>query len=123
MNKKSDKILLINLISSEPANVGKALRMGRKFLAAGWDVTLFLNVDGVGVLDSKIGGALCPIAGKPLSVLLEGFLGEGGNGLAGAECLKLLGLDTDRLPARMGIAEFPLVEELLSRPGIRIMTW
>ena len=123
MNPSSDKNLLINLISGEAANVGKALRMGRKFLAAGWAVTLFLNVDGVGLLDSKLNSGLCPVAGKPLSKLLDGFLAEGGTGLAGAECLKLAGLDPDHVPEGMGIAEFALVEELLGRPGLRIMTW
>ncbi len=123
MNSKSEKSLLINLISSGPINVGKALRMGRKFMASGWEVTLFLNVDGVGVLDSKFGDKLCPVAGKPLSVLLEGFLADGGNGMVGAECLKLFSLDKEQLPKGMGIAEFPMVEELLSCPEIRIMTW
>ena len=55
MTRKSEKNLLINLISNQPSNIGKALRMGRKFLAAGWGVTLFLNVDGVGLLDPKSG--------------------------------------------------------------------
>ncbi len=123
MNLSSEKNLLINLISNEVANAGKALRMGRNFLTAGWDVTLFLNVDGVGLLDPVLGAELCPVAGKPLHVLLEGFLAEGGKGLAGAECLKLAGLETDGLPTGMGIAKFPLVEELLGRSGLRIMTW
>ena len=123
MNLKSDNNLLINLISREAANAGKALRMGRKFLAAGWEVTLFLNVDGIALVDPGLAEERCPVAGKPLSVLLDGFLAEGGKGLAGAECLKLAGVDKDRLPAGVGIAEFSLVEELLSRPGIRTMTW
>ena len=123
MSFSSEKDLLINLISSKPSNVGKALRMGRKFLGAGWDVTLFLNVDGVGLLDPVQGGELCPVAGKPLSALLEQFLAEGGKGLAGAECMKLAGMDTDGMPTGMDIAAFPLVEELIARPGIKIITW
>ncbi len=123
MSNESQKTLLINLISSGPNNVGKAMRMGRNFVAAGWSVNLFLSVDGVGVLDPKLSQELCPVAGKPLSVLLEGFLAEGGIGLVGAECLNLFGVDEDKLPAGMGIAKFPAIEELFSRPGIRIMTW
>ena len=70
VSNESQKTLLINLISSGPNNVGKAMRMGRNFVAAGWSVNLFLSVDGVGVLDPKLSQELCPVAGKPLSVLL-----------------------------------------------------
>ena len=123
MGSGSDKNLLINLISSKAGNVGKAIRMGRKFVAAGWEVTLFLNVDGVAVLDPILSKEICPVADKPVADLLEAFLAEGGKGLVGAECLKLASLRTDRLPPGMGIAEFSLVEDLLGTPGIQTMTW
>lgn len=123
MNSNDERTLLINLISSHAANIGKALRMGRKFRAAGWDVVLFMNVDGVALLDPLLGQETCPVAMRPLASLLLDFLAEGGRGLAGAECMKLVGLGDECRPAGVEIAEFPLIEELLARPGIRIMTW
>jgi predicted peroxiredoxin len=117
------KTLLINLISSEGSNAGKALRIGQKFLAVDWQVVLSLNIEAVKLLDSSIGEQLCPVAGKPLMRLLEAFQSEGGQVLVGTECLALAGMDPDCLLPGMELAKFPVMEKILSRPGIRTMTW
>ena len=118
-----DKTLLINLISCEGTNVGKALRIGRKFLAAEWQVVLSFNVDAVKLLTPEVGGKLCPVASKPLTDLLKGFQADGGQVLVGTECLALVGLDESNLLPGMELAKFPAMEEILGRPGTRTMTW
>ncbi|PID80965.1 hypothetical protein CSB20_04830 [bacterium DOLZORAL124_64_63] len=115
--------LFINLISAAPENTGKALRAGRKFLGAGWQVTLSINVEAVRILDPGIGNQLCPVAGKPVADLLRAFQAEGGQVLVGAECLKLAGLGPEHLFTDMRIAKFPLIEEALSVPGVVTLTW
>jgi len=115
--------MLINLISCEGTNVGKALRIGRKLLAADWQVVLSMNVDAVKLLDPAVGAKLCPVAGKPLAELLKAFQAHGGQILVGAECLTLVGLDESSLLPGMQLAKFPVMEEILSRPETRTMTW
>ena len=115
--------MLINLISDRPANVAKALRVGRVFLDGGWEVTLSLNVDGVQVVNKAAELGPCPVTGKPLLQLLEAFLGEGGRGLVGKECMTLAGLEPEALLPGLEIAAFPLMEELLATPEIKILTW
>ena len=122
MNEES-KTLLINLISSEGTNVGKALRIGRRFLGAGWQVVLSINVDAVKILDPEVGGKLCPVAGKPLTGLLKAYQDDGGQVLVGTECLALAGLDSDNLLPGMELAKFPVMEEILARSGTKTMTW
>ncbi len=117
------KTLLINLISCNSFNVGKALRIGRKFLAAEWQVVLSINIEAVKILDPKIGQEICPVAGKPMIGLIKTFQVEGGRVLVGAECLSLAGLDKDNLLPGMELAKFPVLEEILSRPETRTMTW
>ncbi len=119
---KQAKTILINLISCEGANVGKALRIGRKFLAADWEVVLLINLDAVKLLAPTFSRD-CPVAGKPLKDLLQAFQTNGGRTLVGTECLALAKLaESDLLPG-MEMAKFPLVEEILSRPNTRTMTW
>ncbi len=117
------KTLLINLISSNGTNVGKALRIGRKFLAAEWKVVLSMNIEAVKLLDPVVGGQLCPVAGKPLSGLLKAFQVDGGRVLVGAECLTLAGMGEDNLLPGMELAKFPVMEEILGKLGTRTMTW
>jgi len=117
------KTVLINLISCEGANVGKALRMGRKFLAAEWQVVLSMNIEGVTLLDPTVGGKPCPVVGKPLIELLQAFQSAGGQVLVGAECLTLTGWNEDCLLPGMELATFPVLAEILGRPGTRTMTW
>jgi len=115
--------IFINLISDRPANVAKALRLGRKFLAAGWPVTLYLNLDAVAVVDPRAGLGPCPITGAPLAQQLDEFVAAGGRGLLGAECLKLAGMTPEQLPPGLATAAFPLVEELLGAEGVRVITY
>jgi len=115
--------LLINLISCEGTNVGKALRIGRKFLGAEWQVVLSINVDAVKLLDPAVGEKLCPVAGKPLTDLVKAFQADGGRVLVGTECLALADLDQSSLMPDMELAKFPMLAEILSRPGTRTMTW
>jgi predicted peroxiredoxin len=122
MNPESN-ILLINLASVGSAPMAKALRFGRKFLAAGWQVHLFLNVDGVYLADPAAVLDPCPVTGKPLTAILEAFLAEGGKGLVGAECMKLIGLAKEDLVPGLEVAAFPLVEALMARPEIKILSW
>ncbi|MCP4290983.1 MAG: hypothetical protein GY780_04000 [bacterium] len=117
------KTLLINLINNEAANAGKALRVGRKFLAADWQVSLSINIDGVKLLEPSASGDLCPVAGKSMIKLMKIFMSEGGQILVGKECLSVFGLSVDHLIEGMEIAQFPMIEELLSRPEVRTMTW
>ncbi len=119
----SPKTLLINLISNEGTNVGKALRVGRKFLAVEWQVVLSMNIDAVKLLDPEASGQICPVAGKTVVQLMKAFQADGGRILVGAECLALIGLDEDHMLPGMELAKFPLIEEILSRPDVRTMTW
>ena len=115
--------LLINLISNKEINAGKALRTGRKFLAADWQVVLSMNIDAVKLLDPVASSQLCPVAGKPLVQLLKTYQADGGRVLVGAECLSLAGLSAENLFPGMELASFPLLEEILARPNVRTMTW
>ena len=119
----TSKTLLINLISNEGTNAGKALRVGRKFLAVEWQVVLSLNIDAVKLLQPEFSGQICPVAGKTMIQLLKTFQAEGGRVLVGAECLGLNGMNEEHLLAGMEMAKFPLMEEILSRPEVRTMTW
>jgi len=117
------KTLLINLISCNVFNVGKALRIGRKFLAAEWRVVLSINIEAVKLLDPEVGQQLCPVAEKPIIGLVKAFQVEGGRVLVGTECLSLAGLCENNLLPGMELAKFPVMEEILGSPGTRTMTW
>ena len=117
------KTLLINLISSNSANVGKALRTGRKFLTAEWRVVLSINIEAVKILDPEFGQLLCPVAKIPMISLVKAFQVDGGRVLVGTECLALAGMSEDSLLPGMELAKFPVVEEILGLPGTRTMTW
>lgn len=117
------KTLMINLISSNGFNVGKAIRIGRKFLGAGWQVVLSMNIEAVKLLDDEIGQQLCPVAEKPLIGLVKAFQVDGGRVLVGTECLAHAGLNKDNLLPGMELAKFPVMEEILGRPETRTMTW
>lgn len=117
------KTFMINLISCNGTNAGKALRISRKFLKSEWRVILSMNIDAVKLLDPKVGGELCPVAGKPLLDLLKSFQVDGGRVLVGTECLALAGLGEDDLLPGMELAKFPVMEEILSREGTKTMTW
>ena len=115
--------MFINLISGQPANIAKALRFGRKFLEARWQVTLSINIDAVIMLDPSGDLEPCPVSGQPLPEILKAFQAEGGRILVGNECLKLAGLSSETLPAGIEIAAFPLMQELMSIPDLKIITW
>lgn len=115
--------MFINLVSGRPASVAKALRFGLNFLKAGWDVALLLNIDGVQVINPVMEIGLCPVTGQPLPEMLEDFRDQGGRVLAGKECLDQARIKPEGVPDWIEIATFPLLEELMSRPGIRTMTW
>ncbi len=117
------KTLLINLISCNGFNVGKAIRIGRRFLAADWRVVLSMNIEAVKLLDPAVGKELCPVAGKPLMSLVKAFQVDGGRVLVGTECLSLAGMGEDQLLPGMELAKFPVMEEILGQPGTRTMTW
>ncbi len=119
----NSKTFLINLISSNGSNVGKALRLGRKFLGAGWQVVLSINIEAVKILDPSVGQEHCPVAGKPLLEMVKAFQNEGGQVLVGTECLALAEMGQDVLLPGMKMATFPLMEEILDRPEVRTMTW
>ncbi len=115
--------LVLNLISDREPNIAKALRFGNKFLAAGWDVTLSINVEAVALLNPGAGLGPCPVTGKPLRAILDAFMAGGGRVLVGAECLKLAGLGQDVLTGSMVPAETALWQELLARPGTVVFTY
>jgi predicted peroxiredoxin len=115
--------LLINLISDRPANIAKALRFGRKFLAAGWKVTLLVNIDGVQLVNPAADLAPCPVTGEPLPKLLAAYQAEGGDVLVGKECLKLARMQVDQLPPGAEVASFPRTEALMATPDLKIITW
>jgi len=114
---------MINLISSNGFNVGKAIRIGRRFLTAEWKVVLSMNIEAVKLLDPEVGQQLCPVTDKPLIALVKAFQVDGGRVLVGKECLSLAGLGEDSLMPGMEIAKFPVMEEILSRPETKTMTW
>nr|MEE4269137.1 hypothetical protein [Candidatus Krumholzibacteria bacterium] len=115
--------MFINLISAAAANQAKALRFGRKFLAAGWRVHLSINMDAVNLLAPGAELAMCPVSGKPLPTLLEAFHTEGGRVLVGKECMGLAGINPDDLPAGYEVAAFPVTEEIMAIPDLKIITW
>jgi predicted peroxiredoxin len=115
--------LFINLASAEASYQGKALRMGRKMLGAGWPVTISLNVGAVSLVDPGQAAAEDPVAGKPLQAILAAFVADGGRVLVGAECMAAAGLPTDALPAGIGVADIPTVSALLADPGVRTLSW
>ncbi len=115
--------LYINLASGALAFQGKGLRMGRKFLAAGWPVTLSLNVDAVALVDPARAADLDPVSGQPLQKILATFVQEGGRVLVGAECMKAQGLDPQDLPEGMRTAAVETVAGLLADPGVRTLSW
>jgi predicted peroxiredoxin len=120
---EAPRSIFINLISDRPANVAKALRFGRKFLAAGWSVSLYANLDAVQVFAAHPEPQMCPVSGEPLLKLLAAFTAEGGRGLAGAECMKLAGLGAEQLPAGVEAASFPVVEAAIGADGARSITF
>ncbi|MGD9546274.1 MAG: hypothetical protein AB7V45_01880 [Candidatus Krumholzibacteriia bacterium] len=115
--------LVLNLISDREPNIAKALRFGNNFLAAGWEVTLSINVDAVALLDPGASLGPCPVTGKPLRTILETFMAEGGRVLVGLECLKLAGLGPECLSGSMVPADRALWQELLTRPGTVVFTY
>ncbi len=118
-----NKILMINLTTDRSAPIAKALRFGRRFLAGGWQVHLLLNVDGVRLVDPTTDLYPCPVTGKPLEEMLTSFLAEGGKGLVGAECMKLVGISAESLEDGLEVASFPKIEELMSLPNIKILSY
>jgi predicted peroxiredoxin len=122
MSSETNK-LMINLTSSRSAAIAKALRFGRKFLAAGWQVHLVINVDAVQLINPDAGLEPCPVTGKPLTAILSGFISDGGKGLVGAECLKLSGLDGSDLAEGLEVATFPKIEALMLQPDIKILSY
>jgi len=118
-----NKILMINLATDRSAPIAKALRLGRNFLADGWQVNLLLNVDGVRLVDPKADLYPCPVTGKPLSGMLSAFLADGGKGLVGAECMKLIGLSEDDLGEGLEVASFPKIEALMALPDLKILSY
>lgn len=123
MAKPQQNNLLINLISDRPANIAKALRFGRKFLAAGWQVTLSINIEAVVLVNPEAELGPCPVSGKPLTQLLSAFMAEGGEAKVGKECLGLTGMKEDDLATGLSIATFPDTEKLMATPGLKIITW
>lgn len=115
--------LYINLASASLRHQGKGLRMGRKFLGAGWPVTLSLNVDAVALVDPARADDLDPVSGRPLQKILAVFAAEGGRVLVGAECLKAAGLSPANLPDGMQVADLETVSALLADPGVRTLGW
>lgn len=123
MTEATARHLFINLISDRAPNVAKALRLGRKFLAAGWRVTLYLNLEAVVIANPVAELDPCPISGEPLNAQLAAFLDEGGRGVVGEECLKLAGLTLDDLTPGLTPATFALTAAALGEEGVRIITY
>ena len=123
MSNSQQNNLLINLISDRSANIAKALRFGRKFLEAGWNVHLSINMDAVVLVAPSCDLAPCPVTGEPLAEQLQGFIAEGGHALVGKECMKLQGLNPDDLGEGLRVASFPETERLMGTPGLKIITW
>ncbi len=118
-----NKILMINLATDRSAPIAKALRFGRKFLAGGWDVHLLLNVDGVRLVDPSADLYPCPVTGNSLEDMLTVFLKDGGKGLVGAECMKLIGLKEEDLQDGLESASFSKIEALMLQPNIKILSY
>jgi predicted peroxiredoxin len=115
--------LFINLASASLAHQGKALRMGRKMMSAGWPVTISLNTGAVSLVDPAHADDLDPVSGKPLPQILASFVAEGGSVLVGAECLQAAGLSMDGLPEGMALADIPTVSAMLGDPAVRTLSW
>ncbi len=103
--------------------MAKALRLANKFVDAGWYVHLLLNVDAVRLVDPQAQLDPCPITGKPLAAMLSAFIDHGGKVMVGAECLKLIGLGPDDLGYGQDVASFPMIEALMSKPAIKILSY
>lgn len=123
MSAPTQPSLFINLASAEASLQGKALRMGRKMLGAGWPVTISLNVGAVSLVDPTQAAVADPVSGKPLQSILVALVSEGGRVLVGAECMTAVGLPTDTLPEGMAVADIPTITTLLADPGVRTLSW
>ena len=115
--------MFINLISEKPANAGKALRFGRKFLGSQWQVILSINLEGVKLIDPTLEGENCPVTGVPLKKMLNAFIADGGKVLVGKECMGQVGIPDTALWDGMEVAAFPVPEEIKSRENLSIITW
>jgi predicted peroxiredoxin len=114
--------LFVNLTSNDAGRVSKALRMANRFAGAGWDVTLYMNVDGVHVARGDRDPGACPVTGKPLLALLEALSGKG-EVLVGADCLQAAGVSPDTVREGLALSDPATLIERMARPETRVVSY
>lgn len=89
--------LFVNLTSHEAARAGMALELARNVLKQGHEVTVFLNVDGVGIASTDIPQAANGVTGKSLQMMLEDVIAAGGQVIVCPMCMRQAGIDESEL--------------------------
>ncbi|MBD3222425.1 hypothetical protein GF314_14415 [bacterium] len=114
--------LFVNLTTDSAALAAKALRMAGRFAATDWEVTVFLNVDGVRLAAPSDEPATCPATGKPLPTMLADLVTKA-DVLVGADCLKVASLSPDDLMDGCVPADLDRVQERLALDGTRVFSY
>lgn len=114
--------LFINLTTEAAPRASKALRMARKFLTAGWDVTMLVAIDGVRLADANGPAADCPVTGKPLRAMLAAVAAEA-TVLIGKDCLGEAGLADATLVPGCRVSDMEILQERLKLPETRTLSY
>ena len=89
--KETEKSLFVNLTSSEMNRAAMAISFGTRVRTQKQiPVTIFLNVDGVRLVNRNIPGST-HVSGKTLQEMLAGFMAAGGRVIACPMCMKNVG--------------------------------
>jgi len=87
----AEKSLFVNLTSNEMNRAAMAINFGTRVRAKKQiPVTIFLNVDGVRLVNRHIPGST-HVSGKTLQQMLAGFMAAGGKVIACPMCMKNVG--------------------------------
>ena len=89
--------LFINLTSDEPWRAGMALTFAKANLMRGYEVSVFLNVEGVRVAAKTLPHHRSGASGKTASEMVIEVLAAGGTVIVCPMCLKQAGLTPDDL--------------------------
>jgi predicted peroxiredoxin len=109
--------LLINLTSAQenPDKATVAFVVANAGVAAGQEVVIFLNVEGVRLATPGYAESIAVAGFKPLKELLETFTAGGGKIWICPPCFNARGLDKDRLIAGATFAGGAAVVEYLGQ--------
>ncbi len=91
LGQDAGKSLFVNLTSNEMNRAAMAITFGNRIrMKKQIPVTIFLNVDGVRLVNRHIPGST-HVSGKTLQQMLTGFMAAGGRVIACPMCMKNVG--------------------------------